>query len=478
MSDLRRFFQSKVAWLFLGVITPAGPAFAADGPVDFGRDIRPILADTCFRCHGPDAKQRQAGLRLDLREEATKPAESGEIAIVPGKPQTSELVKRIMSADESQRMPPAESQKSLTDAQKQLLKRWVDQGAPYAQHWSFVPPRKADLPHVSQPNWVQNEVDRFVLARLDAEKLSSSAEADPRALIRRLSLDLTGLPPTADEVEAFVAASFRNLQSAIRNLTDRLLDSPHFGERMALDWLDAARYADTNGFSIDGGRHMWLWRDWVIQAFNSNMPYDRFLIEQLAGDLLPNPTPSQLIATGFQRNNMVTHEGGTIPEENLTNYNVDRVKTLGEAVLGLTLGCAQCHNHKYDPLTQKDYYQLFAYFNTVSDVGLDGNAGKNPRPTIMARTVLLAGDQSAVESDLARLKERLSHPDAAVLARWEKQQRDALKMRGRNFATHLLKVQKVSTPNRGAGWEVENSRFVHITQASDLVAYDVSFNLP
>src|SRR4029079_9123869 len=199
---------------------------------------------------------------------------------------------------------------------------------------------------------------------------------------------------------------------------------------MALDWLDAARYADTNGFSIDGGRHMWLWRDWVIQAYNCNMSYDQFLVEQIAGDMLPNPTPSMLIATGFQRNNMVTHEGGTIPEENLTNYNVDRVKTLGEAVLGLTLGCAQCHDHKYDPITQRDFYQLFAYFNTVSDIGLDGNGGKNPRPELQARTVLKTDDQPRVEAALARLKEQLAQPDPQAVAAWVQLQQRDLAQRG------------------------------------------------
>src|SRR5437870_2633434 len=297
-----------MTWLRLtlysaGLLATAATAkiAAADDKLEYSRDIRPILADNCFRCHGPDAKQRQAGLRLDLREEALKRLESDAVAIVPGKPQASALVSRIMSADESERMPPTDSKKKLTDEQKNLLKRWIEQGAPYAEHWSFVPPKKAPLPAVSKSARIQNEIDRFVLARLDAESLAPSPEADRRMLVRRLSIDLTGLPPSSEEVEAFVAD---NNMHAIEQLVDRLLKSRHFGERLALDWLDAARYADTNGFSIDGGRHMWLWRDWVIQAFNSNMPYDQFLLEQLAGDLLPNATPAQRIATGFQRNNM------------------------------------------------------------------------------------------------------------------------------------------------------------------------------
>ncbi len=479
-SMLRCCFLVSISQFALWVVAlfafaAGATAVVADGKLDFGRDIRPILADNCFRCHGPDAKQRQADLRLDLREEATKKLESGSAAVVPGDPERSALVARIMSTDDSERMPPADSNKSLKAAQKDLLKRWIQEGAGYAQHWSFVPPQKAPLPSVSDAGWIRNEIDRFVLARLDAEKLTHSAAADRRMLIRRLSLDLTGLPPSAEEVEAFV----RDAEpKAVERLADRLLKSPHFGERMALDWLDSARYADTNGFSIDGGRQMWLWRDWVIQALNSNMPYDQFLLEQIAGDMLPNPTPSMLIATGFQRNNMVTHEGGTIPEENLTNYNVDRVKTLGEAVLGLTLGCAQCHDHKYDPITQRDFYQLFAYFNTVSDIGLDGNGGKNPRPELQARTVLKANDQAEVEAELAKLKEQLAHPDPKAVTAWVREQQKALEQRGKGLELLPLEVLKVSTPNRGAGWEIEHSRYVHITQASDLVAYDVSLQLP
>jgi hypothetical protein len=489
-----RLFHWHYVWLLVAAALASSSA-AADGPLDFSRDIRPILADNCFACHGPDAKQRQGGLRLDIRDEALKPVDSGAVAIVPGKSDASALVARIMSADDSERMPPADSTKKLTPDQKALLKRWIEQGAPYGKHWSFVPPQKTPLPNISRPQWVKTEVDRFILARLEAEGLAPSPPADLRTLIRRVSLDLTGLPPSADEVDRLVPPSpplrvspstekeresrrEGEWEKAYEAHIDRLLKSPHFGERLALDWLDAARYADTNGFSIDGGRHMWLWRDWVIQAYSDNMPYDQFLLEQMAGDLLPSPTQSQLIATGFQRNNMVTHEGGTIPEENLTNYNVDRVKTLGETVLGLTLGCCQCHDHKYDPLTQKEYYQLFAYFNSVSDIGLDGNAGKNPRPEIKAKTVLKANDRQEVERELRILKARLANPDPKALAVWEDQQRRELAQRGRDFALHPVEVLKVSTPNRGAGWEIEDNGHVHITQPSDLIAYDVSVRLP
>jgi len=340
-------------WRALLLISATGAlVHAAERKLDFNRDVRPILSENCFHCHGFDENTRQADLRLDVVESALADRD-GVPAIVPGEPESSELWRRINSDDEAELMPPPDSHRVLKPEQKEILRRWIEQGAPYAEHWSFVPPVKAPLPEVSDKTWPRNEIDYFVLSRLDAEHLKPSPEADGRTLARRVSLDLSGLPPSAEEVEALLADENAD---AYERFVDHLLASPHFGERMALDWLDAARYADTNGYSIDGGRHMWLWRDWVIDAFNRNMPYDQFLREQLAGDLLPDRTEAQLIATGFQRNNMNTHEGGTIPEENLTNYNVDRVKTLGEAVLGLTLGCCQCHNHKYDPMTQEEYY--------------------------------------------------------------------------------------------------------------------------
>jgi hypothetical protein len=372
-------------------------------------------------------------------------------------------------------MPPVDSHHELSAEQKEILRRWIAEGAKYAKHWSFLPPVKAAVPSVSDPAWVRNDIDRFVLARLDAERLKPSPEADRRMLIRRLFLDLTGLPPSAEEVEEFVADES---EDAYKRIVDQLLASPHYGERMALDWLDSARYADTNGYSIDGGRHMWLWRDWVIDAFNRNLPYDRFLVEQLAGDLLPDRTEAQLIASGFQRNNMVTHEGGTIPEENLANYNFDRVKTLGEAVLGLTVGCAQCHDHKYDPITQRDYYRLFAYFNTLSDAGLDGNSGVNPRPFIEAKTVLPADELPELEARIATIKKQLQEPDDEAVEAWLHDQLEALELRGREMELHLAELLKVSTPNSGSGFDIEDDRFVKIAGAGGLVAYDVSMRLP
>ncbi|HEV7282958.1 MAG TPA: PSD1 and planctomycete cytochrome C domain-containing protein [Pirellulaceae bacterium] len=442
--------------------------------VDFNRDVRPILSENCFACHGFDEKAREAELRLDVAEEAFADR-GGSRPLVPGDLAASEVWVRITSDDESLRMPPADSHLDLTEGQKATLKAWIEQGAKYAAHWSFIPPAKAPLPELPEGWQARNEVDRFVFDRLAREGLSPSPEADRYALIRRLSLDLTGLPPSAEEAEAFVADKS---EDAYERLVDRLLESPQFGERMALDWLDASRYADTNGFSIDGGRHMWLWRDWVIDAFQRNKPYDQFLLEQIAGDLLPDATIEQKIATGFQRNNMVTHEGGTIPEENLTNYNVDRVKTLGEAVLGLTFACAQCHDHKYDPITQKDYYSLFAYFNTLDDVGLDGNAGVNPRPFLQARTVLKTGEEAALEQKIADLKAQLASPSAEALAAWEARQKQALAGRGAGLDVLPVELLKVSTPNRGAGFEIAEGRFVHVSQPGGLAAYDVLTKLP
>ena len=443
-------------------------------PLDFNRDIRPILSENCFQCHGFDEKARQAELRLDQADSAYADHGSGK-SIVPGHADQSELWRRITTEDESELMPPPDSHRVLKPAQKETLKRWIEQGAPYAKHWSFIPPVKAEVPEVPDKKWPHNEIDNFIAARLEAETLSHSPEADRRTLIRRLSLDLTGLPPSATEVESFAIDHDPN---AYEVLVDRLLASPHFGERMALVWLDAARYADTNGYSIDGGRDMWIWRDWVINAFNTNMPYDQFLREQLAGDLLPNRSEAQLIATGFQRNNMNTHEGGTIPEENLTNYNVDRVKTLGESILGLTLACAQCHDHKFDPITQRDFYQMFAYFNTLSDQGLDGDRGIDSRPSIEAKTALKTGEVPVLEKQIAELKQKLAKPTDAEIAHWANEQRLRLSTRGKNLKLHAVELLKVSTPNIGKGFDIEPPRFVHISSPSALVAYDVSMQLP
>ena len=463
--------------------------------VDYNRDIRPILSENCFACHGFDEKARKAKLRLDVAEFAHADRD-GFTAFKPGDLANSEAWLRIISPDEDEVMPPPDSHSKLTAAQKEKIKLWIEAGANYSEHWAFVAPRKSALPisgegekerggegekerkqsgglDGSLPLGAQ-AIDAFVRARLAQEKISPAPEADRRTLIRRLAFDLTGLPPSVAEVEAFAADRDPR---AYDRLVTRLLASPHFGERMALDWLDAARYADTNGFSIDGGRHLWLWRDWVIQAFNDNLPYDRFLATQLAGDLLPNRTESDQIATGFQRNNMVTHEGGTIPEENLTNYNADRVKTLGEAVLGLTLACAQCHDHKFDPITQKDYFRTFAFFNSLGDKGLDGNGGVNPGPFVRARTVLKTNAQPALRARIAALEAKLAQPDPAVLGAWESRERARLAERGRDLQVLPVKVLKVSTPNASV-LEIVGDDRVRVIRGGDLAAFDILAELP
>ncbi len=442
---------------------------SAAKPIDYNRDIRPILSENCFSCHGFDEKARKAKLRLDVQESAYAERE-GVVAIKPGDLKTSEAWLRINSTDEDEVMPPPKAHLTLTPADKAKIQAWIEQGAKYEGHWSFIAPKR---PAVSAE--VANPIDALIRQRLAEEGLKPAPEADRRTLIRRVSLDLVGLPPTPEEVEAFAKDSD---PKAYERLVDRLLANPHFGERMALDWLDAARYADTNGYSIDGGRNMWLWRDWVIQAFNDNKPYDRFLTEQIAGDLLPNHTEADLIATGFQRNNMVTHEGGTIPEENLTNYNVDRVKTLGESVLGLTLACAQCHNHKFDPITQQDYYQLFAFFNSLGDRGLDGDGGVNPGPSIQAKTVLRTDEVPALQKEIAAIEEKLHHLDTAILSAWEQRERAKLSLRGKDLNAYPVTVLKVSTPNRGAGFDVSGMNGVRLRQAGNLGAFDISTQLP
>ena len=336
----------------------------------FNRDIRPILSDHCFHCHGFDVNHRKADLRLDTFEGAIA-ARKGRPAVVPGRPEESELWHRITANDPADRMPPPDSGHALTPAQIRLLRQWIAEGAPYERHWAFEPPRRAPLPEVRQADWPRNAVDRFVLARLEKEDLEPSPQADRVTLIRRLSLDLTGLPPTPEEVDAFVRDE---RPDAYERLVDRLLASPRYGEHMAHYWLDAARYGDTHGLHLDNERSMWAYRDWVVSAFNRNLPFDRFTIEQLAGDLLPEPSRDQLIASGFNRCNVTTSEGGAIEEEFRVRYAVDRVETVGTVWMGLTLGCAACHDHKIDPITQKEFYQLFAIFNNLAENAMDGNA--------------------------------------------------------------------------------------------------------
>jgi hypothetical protein len=390
---------------------------AAVQDVQFNRDIRPLLSDRCFYCHGPDEKNRKAGLRLDTFEGATKDR-GGYRAIAPGKPDESELLKRVTAHDPGEVMPPPRAKKTaVTPAEASLLRRWIAQGALYQGHWAFQPLAAARPPAVNNTNRVRNDIDRFILARLEREGLAPSPQADPRTLIRRVSLDLTGLTPQPAEVEAFVKAfskaTPRQPDAAYGALVERLLASPHYGERWGRHWLDQARYADSNGYTIDGERVMWPYRDWVIQALNEDKPFDQFTIEQLAGDLPPNPTKSQLVATGFHRNTVINEEGGVDPEQARVEQVMDRVSTTGAVWMGLTVGCAQCHTHKFDPITHKEYYRMFAFFNSTMDVNNQGPAVTVARGEMFGRPETAR----AVEAPLAR---RNMPPAELKQGDWEK----------------------------------------------------------
>ncbi|MCA9009082.1 MAG: DUF1549 domain-containing protein, partial [Planctomycetaceae bacterium] len=349
----------------------------AAGPPEYNRDIRPILSEHCFACHGADSASRKADLRLDQRDAAIA---SG--AIAAGKPADSSLIERICASDPETIMPPPETKKPLSAAQKELLKRWIEDGAEYQAHWSFIAPHRSKPPVSKLQGWAKNDIDRFVQAKLEQHGLTPAPEADARTLFRRLHLDITGLPPEPADVEKFVMDYGTGNDAALSAWIDRLLASTAWGEHRARYWLDAARYADTHGLHFDNYREMWPYRDWVIRAFNANLPFDRFSIEQIAGDMLPNPTDDQLIATGFQRCNMTTNEGGTIDEENVAVYAADRVQTLGWVYLGLTTNCCQCHDHKFDPLTMKDYYSLAAFFRNTTQPAKDGNV-KDGRSSVL-----------------------------------------------------------------------------------------------
>jgi hypothetical protein len=404
---------------------PQSPGAAAPplpATIEFNRDIRPILSDKCFQCHGPAT---QLGtLRLDQEDGAKRALRGGRYAIVAGDPAKSQMLARITAADPAIRMPRSQNGAAagepLNERQIAILTRWVEQGATWQKHWSFIPPKRPEPPkNLENAAWVRNPVDAFALQRLEREGLKPSPEADRPTLLRRLSLDLTGLPPTPAELDAFLADRSSN---AYEKVVDRLLRSPQYGERMAFPWLDAARYADSNGYQTDGERFMWRWRDWVIDAFNRNMPYDQFTIEQLAGDLLPGATLNQKIATGFNRNHRGNSEGGIVPEEYAAEYVVDRVDTTSTVFLGLTLGCARCHNHKFDPFTQKEFYQLFAYFNNVPEHGKFRRVGNSP-PYIAAPLPEQEAQLKRLDDELATAAEAYAklQPDVARAQReWER----------------------------------------------------------
>ncbi len=413
---LTPLFVSFAIW---SAAVRAGQNSAQARQIDFNRDIRPILADKCWKCHGPDAAAKKIKLRLDSESAATADLGRGRRAIVPGSVEKSQLALRITTSDESMRMPPVDSGHKLTQTEIETLIEWVRQGARWLRHWSFIAPARPALPEIKNKSWPKNAIDYFTLERLESAGMEPSPEADREALIRRVSLDLTGLPPTPQEIDDFLND---RSPKAYENVVDRLLASPRYGERMATRWLDAARYADTNGYQIDGDRSAWRWRDWVIAAFNRNMPFDRFIVEQLAGDLFPDTTLDQKIATAFNRHHRINAEGGIVPEEYRIEYVVDRVDTTSTVFMGLTVGCARCHNHKYDPFTQKEYYQLSAYFNSIDEDGHSFDQGNSP-PLIAAPTEdqqrrLRQFDQEIVDAE--RRYKALAEKSTVAQRQWEK----------------------------------------------------------
>ncbi len=412
------------ALLLTAAFAAAAPS-AKPAPVDFNRDIRPVMSDTCFKCHGFDDKARKGKLRLDVREEALKAGTSGKLAIVPGQPEKSEIIARLFTKDADDLMPPPNTHKAITPAQKELFRRWVAEGAKYAGHWAFepvVPPpvpklnpgvisKEVITPKSPKPLITQslitsppNSIDAFLAARLEAEKLRFQPEAPRETLLRRVTFALTGLPPTPADVDAFLADKSPRAYEVV---VDRLLASPHYGERLAVPWLDLARHSDSAGYHNDSLRETWLWRDWVVKAFNDNKPFNRFTIEQLAGDLLPNATVDQKVASGFMRNVMTSDEGGIIDAEYLNIYLVDRVSTLGTTWFGMSIACAQCHDHKYDPVTAKDFYSLYAFFHNVPEKGKDGTRTLNPEPRMSVPS-------TEQEKEVARLAAQIATNDQQV----------------------------------------------------------------
>src|SRR4051812_43443385 len=444
MTPKNRNFKAIPTVIVLGLIVcwlSAAPEALAATPspaVSYDRDILPILSDNCYACHGPDEKARKAKLRLDTKEGAFRVKDDVAV-IVPGKSAESELFRRISSHDPDEVMPPPKSNHKVTPAQIDLLKRWIDQGAKWGVHWSFVPPVRPELPKTQLQGWSRNGIDSFVLSRLESEGLKPSAEAKKQTLLRRASLDLTGLPPTTAELDAFLAD---DAPDAYERAVDRLLASPRYGERMAADWLDLARFADTHGYQMDRYRAAWPYRDWVIKAFNQNLPYDQFITWQLAGDLLPSATKEQRLATAFNRLHMQNEEGGIVEEEFRVAYVVDRVDTFGTAFLGLTFECSRCHDHKFDPITQKDFYSLFAFFQNIDESGQTTYfTDSMPVPTLLLST----DEQDTKRADLRkRIREK------------ERELRAAPASSRDEFAQWLRKV-RTADQTAGAG---ENARVV------------------
>ncbi len=426
-----RFAPPRASLFALGLLALGARGAPADTPVDFRRDVLPVLSENCFTCHGPDSKTRKADLRLDVKESALR---TKDPVIVPGNGGESELFHRVSSTDADEVMPPPKSGKKLTVSQIEVLKKWIDQGARWKGHWAFEPISRPGPPAVRQARWVRNPIDRFVLEQLEAKGLSPALEADGTTLLRRLSLDLAGVPPAPEEIDAFLAAG----PMAFEEEVDRLLASPLHGERMAMDWLDGARFADTNGFQNDFARIMWPWRDWVIAAYNRNQPFDQFLTEQLAGDLLPQPTLAQKIATGFNRNNRTVTEAGSIEEEWRIENAVDRVETTATVYMGLTMGCARCHDHKFDPVSQAEFYQFVGFFNSVNEQGVYTETRGNVPPLVTLPT----------PQESKRLKELAAALEAAK-QRGDKKEVDKLVKENdaaRNAITSVMVMEDTAKP--------------------------------
>ncbi len=396
----------SVFWLILAGAGDAAWPQTSDEPVNFSRDIRPLFSNTCFKCHGPDSNTREAGLRLDSEHNVFEEAE----VVVAGQPAASELFQRLVSDDADLLMPPPESGRSLTPQQIELIRKWIEQGAQWGPHWSFVPPTSPPIPDLNS-DWPRNGIDHFVLNQLQQRSMQPSPPADRRTLARRLALDLTGLPPDPADLQAFIED---DSAAAYERLVDKLMASPHYGEHMARHWLDLVRYGDTHGLHLDNYREHWPYRDWIIHSFNANQPYDQFSIEQLAGDLLDDATPDQLVATGFNRSHVTTNEGGSIKDEVLVRNVVDRTSTFGTVYLGLTIGCAQCHDHKFDPVTQRDFYSLFAYFNSLDGDPMDGNV-KDHQPAMMVGSETQLAELEQLQQQISGLDQSL----ADLVANWQ-----------------------------------------------------------
>ena len=414
---MNKFF---IICVFLFIIK--AESFGEKKKIDFDRDIRPILSDNCFHCHGPDAKNRKAKLQLNTFELATADRKRGK-AIVPGDAMASDIIKRMITDDEDDIMPPIDSNRHMTKAQIELIKQWINEGAKFDEFWAFVKPNSPEVPKADK-TWSKNPIDNFVYKKLEKLNLKPNPEADKRTLLRRLSLDLTGLPPTPEEINNFLADTSVN---AYEKQVDRLLSSKHYGERMAWPWLDLARYSDTNGYQGDNTRTMWPWRDWVVKAFNNNMPFDQFTVEQIAGDMLPNATMEQKMATAFLRNHMINGEGGRIPEENRVEYVFDQLETVGTAFLGLTFNCCRCHDHKYDPISQKDYFSFFAFFNQTPVKGGEKSGQAGPTITIPPAQEILAKQNSILKQKEAKLanltnkilkEHKVPKKDELALGKW------------------------------------------------------------